>query len=213
MEKTIEAIWQEGFLDDKALLAPKLNDLYNQKSSNLVDKMTRMFKINLRALAAFAIVALIACVAVGLPYVGATLFTLFALLVVVGKRDLRSLEAIDKGVSSYEYIKAFDNWLKGNIARFSMIYRFFYPVLFVGIVLGLWFSHPGEKMLKTVIEIRPEIYLVDGVPVYWALAAVACTGIIALTAPVLYRFDMKLVYGNVMKKLDEILTDMEELRN
>jgi len=72
MEKTIEAIWQEGFLDDKALLAPKLNDLYNQKSSNLVDKRTRMFKINLRVLAAFAIVALIACVAVGLPYVGAT---------------------------------------------------------------------------------------------------------------------------------------------
>ncbi len=105
MEKTIEAIWQEGFLDDKALLAPKLNDLYNQKSSNLVDKMTRMFKINLRALAAFAIVALIACVAIGLPYVGATLFTLFALLVVVGKRDLRSLEAIDKGASSYEYIR------------------------------------------------------------------------------------------------------------
>jgi hypothetical protein len=159
MEKTIEAIWQEGFLDDKAPIAPKLNDLYNQKSSNIVDKMTHMFKINLLALAAFAIVALITCVAVGLPYVGATLFTLFALLVVVGKRDLRSLEAIDKGVNSYEYIKAFNNWLKGNIARFSMIYRFFYPVLFVGIVLGLWFSHHGEKMLKKVIEIRPEIYL------------------------------------------------------
>ena len=64
-----------------------------------------------------------------------------------------------------------------------------------------------------MIEIHPEIYLVDGVPVSWALAAVACTGIIALTAPVLYRFDMQLVYGNVMKKLDEILTDIEELRN
>ena len=213
MEKTIEAIWKEGFLSEDALLAPKLNDLYNQKSKNLVDKMTRMFKINLLALAVFAVVALIACFAIGLPYVGATLFLLFALLVVIGTRDLRSLEAIDKGVSSYEYIKDFDNWLKSNIARFTKVYQFFYPVLFAGIVLGVWFSSHGEKMLKKVIEIHPEVYLVDGVPVYWALGAIALTVLIGLCAPALYRFDMNLVYGNVMKKLDEILTDMEELRD
>ena len=31
MEKTIEAVWKEGFVDDDALVAPKLNDLYNHK--------------------------------------------------------------------------------------------------------------------------------------------------------------------------------------
>jgi len=213
MEKTIEAIWKEGFVDDDALVAPKLNDLYNQKSSNLVDKMTRMFRLNVGALAVFAIVALIGCVAIGLPLVGATLFSLFSLLVIIGRRDLHDLRAINKGCSSYHYIKAFDDWLKANIARFSRIYRFFYPTLFVGSVLGIWFSRHGEKMLKMAIEIHPSIYMVNGVPIYWALGAVVCTGIIALCAPALYRFDMNLVYGNVMKKIDEILADMEELRS
>lgn len=150
MEKTIEAVWKEGFVDDDALLAPKLNDLYNQKSSNLVDKMTRMFRLNVGALAVFAIVALIGCVVIGL-------------------RDLHDLRAINKGCSSYHYIKAFDDWLKANIARFSRIYRFFYPTLFVGSVLGIWFSRHGEKMLKMAIEIHPSIY--NGVPIYWALGS------------------------------------------
>ena len=42
MEKSIEAIWKEGFLEQDALVAPKINELYNQKSSDIVDKMTRM---------------------------------------------------------------------------------------------------------------------------------------------------------------------------
>ena len=38
MEKSIETIWKEGFMKDDALVAPKLNDLYNQKSANIIDK-------------------------------------------------------------------------------------------------------------------------------------------------------------------------------
>ena len=47
MTQSIEKIWQEGFINDKALVAPKLNDLYNQKSKNIVDKFERVFKWNL----------------------------------------------------------------------------------------------------------------------------------------------------------------------
>ena len=31
MEKSIESIWKQGFLNSDALVAPKLNNLYNQK--------------------------------------------------------------------------------------------------------------------------------------------------------------------------------------
>jgi hypothetical protein len=50
MEKSIEAIWKEGFLNEKSLVAPKINDLYNQKSKDLVDRMKRMYRNNLIAL-------------------------------------------------------------------------------------------------------------------------------------------------------------------
>ena len=57
MEKSIESIWKEGFLDNDALVAPTVNDLYNQKSEHIIEKFKRMFRINLKALVAGAIVA------------------------------------------------------------------------------------------------------------------------------------------------------------
>ena len=50
MEKSIESIWKEGFLEKDAMVAPKINNLYNQKSIHIIDKFKRMFKINLNAL-------------------------------------------------------------------------------------------------------------------------------------------------------------------
>ena len=44
MEKSIETIWKQGFLKSDALVAPKLNDLYNQKSTHIIDKFNNMFR-------------------------------------------------------------------------------------------------------------------------------------------------------------------------
>ena len=47
MKNSIEAIWKEGFLNEKSLVAPKINDLYNQKSKHVVEKVKRRFRVNL----------------------------------------------------------------------------------------------------------------------------------------------------------------------
>ena len=47
MEKSIETIWKDGFLDVNELIVPKLNNLYNQKSIHIIDKILRMGRINL----------------------------------------------------------------------------------------------------------------------------------------------------------------------
>ena len=44
MEKSIESIWKEGFLQKNAMVAPKLNNLYNKKSIHIIDKFKRMFQ-------------------------------------------------------------------------------------------------------------------------------------------------------------------------
>ena len=58
MERSIENIWKEGFRKSDALVAPKINNLYNQKSIHIIDKFKRMFKINLIAIAVFSFVFL-----------------------------------------------------------------------------------------------------------------------------------------------------------
>lgn len=67
MEKSIESIWKEGFLESDALVAPKLNDLYNQKSKHTIDKFKRMGKMNLHGIMIGAFVILIASFFIGVP--------------------------------------------------------------------------------------------------------------------------------------------------
>ncbi len=74
MEKSIEDIWKEGFLKSDALVAPKINNLYNQKSIHVIDKFKRMFKINLIAIVAFSFIFLIVSYFVGIPLMGVIYF-------------------------------------------------------------------------------------------------------------------------------------------
>lgn len=211
MKKSIEAIWKEGFLQQDALVAPKINDLYNQKSSDIVDKMTRMYKINLQAILAFVAVALIASFALGIPYSGIAFCSLLIGLVIPGKKHLKTLQQIDKNVSSYQYLIDFRNWREKMIAHYRKIYTFFYPALFLIMVVSAW-SNLSEP-IQAILARYPGIELVFGLPLWGISAVVVITCLLAFSAGAIFRFDLHLVYGKVFAKLDEIIADMEELRN
>ena len=85
MEKSIENIWKEGFLKSDALIAPKINNLYTQKSIHIIDKFKRMFKINLIAIVAFSFIFLIVSFFIGIPITGIIFFVTLTVLVVINK--------------------------------------------------------------------------------------------------------------------------------
>ncbi len=114
MEKSIENIWKEGFLKSDALVAPKINNLYNQKSIHIIDKFKRMFKINLIAIIAFSFIFLIVSFFVGIPITGVIFFITLSVLVFINKMLLNGLEKIDKGASSYQYLKSFNEWIQSR---------------------------------------------------------------------------------------------------
>ena len=130
MEKSIESIWKEGFLESDALVAPKLNDLYNQKSKHIIDKFKRMFRINLNALFIGSFVILIASGIVGIPIMGIGYFFILNTIVLVNRRLIKGLIKIDKNVSSYQYLKSFNNWMKEQLAVNRKLARYYYPLFF-----------------------------------------------------------------------------------
>jgi len=218
MEKSIETIWKEGFLKNDALVAPKLNDLYNQKSIHIVDKFKRMFKINLRAIVIGSIIILGASFIVGIPLMGIGLFLMSIVIVVVNKKLMNGLEKIDKNVSSYQYLKTFDNWMKEQLTVNARMARFYYPFIFLSLVLGFWFGKfgvesPSEELVNNLLLNNPDIYLVYGIPVFLILGSFLVAGLLALFGGKLYQLDVNLVYGRVFRKLGEILADMEDLRS
>ena len=211
MEKSIESIWKEGFLDNNAMVAPKLNNLYNQKSIHIIDKFKRMFKINLNALVVFSFVVLIASFFVKIPVMGVLMFILFNVIVLVNKKLFKGLNTINKNVSSYQYLKSFDNWMKEQISVNMKMSRYIYPYIFLAMVSGFWFSSPFRETINRVFG-NYQPYMLYGIPVFWLFGMIIIVVLLAIFGGRIYKWDLNLVYGRVLKKLDELMVDMEELR-
>lgn len=217
MEKSIEDIWKEGFLKSDALVAPKINDLYNQKSIHIIDKFKRMFKINLIAIVAFSFIFLIITYFNGMLITGIIFFVALTVLVIINKRLLNDLEKIDKGVSSYQYLKTFNEWIKKQISINKRFSRFMYPIIFLSLIIGLWFIDAegtplGERLVGEVLYGFPDIYLIQGIPLIAIIVIILIVGLLALFGGRIYQWDLNLVYGRVFKKLEELVADIEELK-
>ncbi|MEM7185798.1 MAG: hypothetical protein AAF466_03980 [Bacteroidota bacterium] len=212
MEKSIERIWKEGFLKQDAMVAPKVNDLYNQKSDHIIDKIIRMGKINLYAIAIGSLVVLTIALMVGSYMGGTLLFLVLNSLVWAAVQNSKGLQRIDKGGSSYEYINSFNNWLQSYIRKFRRIYRVVYPLIFFAFLLGFW-EYGGADITRELLESNPDMTFILGVPKLVFIIGLLIVGLAALFSGPLYRFDVWSVYGPVLRKLKEILTDMEELRS
>ena len=211
MEKSIESIWKKGFLQENAMVAPKLNNLYNKKSIHIIDKFKRMFKINLNALVIFSFVVLIASYFVKIPVMGVMMFILFNVLVLVNKRLFKGLDKIDKNVSSYQYLKSFDDWMQDQIAVNTKMSRYIYPYIFIAMVSGFWFSTQFRETLNRISgNYQPD--MVFGLPIYWMLSMLIIIMLLAIFGGRIYKWDLNLVYGGILKKLAELIADMEDLK-
>jgi len=213
MKQSIESIWKQGFIKNDGLVVPKITDLYNQKSKNIVDKLHRLFDLNNKFIILLAIVLLSLLSYVGAPVLGLFYAVLLMIFVIVGNNALAGLALVSKKVSSYHYLKSFDSWLKGIIATNTKIYRFVYPAMLLGGVIQGLLTEVGQSILKGVATDYPATLFVFGVPVYFLMLIVLLTGALSYFAPKIYYADMYLVYGSTFKKLEEIIKDMEVLRN
>jgi hypothetical protein len=213
MTKSIETMWKEGFVNEAHLSAPKINDLYNRKSQNIVDKLQNMFAINIKAIIVGSVIMLIVMSLVGAPYLGLYICCLLVPLIIIAKKELKKSVDLSKGQSSYDYLRSFNDWLKSSIRMYSGFYKIFYPMFFLGMAIQGIVSEAGGKLIALLVEAVPTNVIILGQPYYILLALALLILIVARYAEALYRLDLNIVYGRQFKKLEELITDMEELRN
>jgi len=217
MEKSIESIWKEGFLESDALVAPKINDLYSQKSIDIVDKFKRMYEINLVAIVIFSFIVLPVTYISKMPYLGILMFILFNVIVIVNRKLKMALRKIDKNLNSYQYLKSFNGWINELHSVNSKMNRYVYPYIFLSMIIGFWFgsfggNKPGEELVNKLMIDYPGTYLVFGLPLIGILGIILIVALLAFFGGRIYKWDVNIVYGRLLKKLDEMLVDMEELR-
>ncbi|WP_411031743.1 hypothetical protein [Spongiimicrobium sp. 3-5] len=217
MEKSLEIIWKEGFLKHDALIAPRINNLYQQKSRHILDKFKKMFKINLVAIVVGSFVVLLASFFFGIPVTGILLFLILNTIVAVNRKLLKGLLKIDKSDNSYNYLKSFSDWMQQQLLVNAQMASFYYPLIFLAILLGFWFFNMdgtpmGEALVQKFIMHYPDSYLIFGIPVIGIIGVVLIMILLAFFGRKIYKWDVNLIYGRVFKKLNELLADMEELR-
>jgi len=217
MEKSIEAIWKEGFLRSNALVAPKVNDLYNKKSIFIVDKFKKMYKINRIALVGFACFILPMSMFFGMPSMGIMMFILFITIAILAYRASKQLNKISQNTSSYEYLTSFNAWIKRMIKLNGKMSRLLYPYVFIATVSGIWFldvngDYAGDKLVDFLIKEFPDMYLVMGVPIILIILFIIGLVLLTFFGAKIGKWDINLVYGRVLRKLEELIADMEELR-
>lgn len=217
MEKSIESIWKEGFIENNALIAPKLNDLYNQKSIDIVEKFRRMYKFNIIAIVLFALILLPVATFVKIPYMGMSFFVLFSVLVFFAVKFKNKLNAINKNANSYQYLKTFEAWTKEMTDFNTKMSRYLYPYVFLSMVAGFWFGSiggniPGEDMVSLLLTKHPDMMMLFGIPLFALIASIVIVGLLAYFGGRIGEWDLKIGYGRILKRLDTLLADMEELR-
>lgn len=211
MEKSIETIWKEGFLNGDALIAPKVNDIYNKKSIHISEKFEKMFLWNIWGILIGSISLFIVSYFAGALMAGSVILVMMFYVAYTAYHELKSLEKIDKGQTSYAYLKSFNAWISHSIERYGEMYRFVYPILILTFYLGIWFSDVFTNTREFIVLNSADI--VWGLHIYTTILVLLVAIVMSVFSKAIHRKDVKTIYGSIFKKIDDALVEMEELRD
>ena len=211
MEKSIETIWKEGFLNRDALIAPKVNDIYNMKSIHIIDKFQKLFLINIWGIIIGSSLLFIASYFAGALLAGSIVLIMMFWVAYTAYQELKALEKIDRGQSSYTFLKSFKDWISKSIDRYGKMYRVVYPVLILVFYFGIWFSDMFAGKREMVAANSND--LVFGLHIYTTIIIIIAAVLMSIFSKAIHSKDVKTIYGGILRKLDLALAEMEELRD
>ncbi len=217
MEKSIEHIWKEEFTNDTSFSIPEITDISSLKSIYFVDQFKKTYKTNIVLLVGTAVIILFAFILGDVPFIGLMMFSLFSGLAILGYRELSKLQQLNPGTTNYEFLKAFDTWLKNLLRKFSIVYRILVPLLFIGFALAILqtnFFVPflGKTLLERLVgDATPA--LMAGIPVWWVAGILLIAVALSYFSTRFFKMEMRSIYGELIEKLDRSLAELEELRS
>lgn len=211
MEKSIEKIWKEGFIKGDALVAPAIYNLYNQKSIHIIDKFKRIMKINIYVILVFAVLIFGLYAALGTPIAGGFIFFYLIGVCWISIKRAKTLKNIEPNLNTYDYIKAFDSWLKEAISNNIKVIRFFYPLIFLAALMPIVHALKAREVTNEAI-LNSGFHLIYGIPTFMWIIALVIAVLIYIFGGRIYQWDLNLMYGRVFKKLEELVADIEELK-
>tara|TARA_B100000575_G_C23103718_1_gene636916 strand:+ start:1081 stop:1707 length:627 start_codon:yes stop_codon:yes gene_type:complete len=206
MEKSIEKIWENGFLNED-LITPKIKSLYNQKSISLVESIINKFKKKVLILIPLGILFFIFNIILDNDNAifwgiisAAPCFGWFLL----GKKQLKAIKEIDYKSNSYDYLVSIQEKIN-HIRRFNKrLIITCVPLGFMPMLIYTYFNNQG----KTI----GEIFGVDGLN-YPIIAIFSIIPILTIIAVLIDDFVFKINLKGKTLGIDSLIKEMEELNS
>jgi hypothetical protein len=212
MKNSIETVWKEGFLKENILVVPKINDLYNQKSKHVVYRVERMFTINFNILIIMAIVFPVVYYFIDFVWQGLAASVLLLLTAWYNKKQIDDISTLDQGLTSLDYLKSLDRWYKDVVLKGEKIARLSYPLYLLIGLSTIWTTWEKEGMTSKIANNFSGLVSTGNIQ-FFSLAIGAILMLLMLVfAKKIYKWDVRLMYGRVFRKLDETIAEMEKLK-
>lgn len=204
MEKSIEKIWNDAFINEQSLIAPKINDLYNQKSKTVINKIKRTYEIDNKGLIPMAIILAIVMSLFSEAIIGIYSSLLIVALYLFNKKLLNQFNTIDVKSDNLTYLKNYRKIISSITSSTKKLFVFAIPMAVLSIFL-IAFSIKEKSFLSKFISSDTTFIEFFGIGFLIAI----CVSIIGI---IVFTLSTKILYSSLISRLDIIIKEMEELK-
>lgn len=205
MEKSIKKIWDEAFINEQSLIAPQVNDLYNKKSKSIINRIKRTYEIDNKGLIPMAIILVIGMAIFSEYIIGLYASFLIMCLYFFNRNLLSRFNSIDIKSDNLTYLKNYRSIITSITKSTKKLFMFALPLAVLSIFI-LAFLIKDHSFLSKFISEGTTIFHMLGIGLgLGILISMLCTAVFAIST--------KILYGTLFSKLDDIISEMEALKN
>ncbi len=205
MEKSIKHIWKEGFINNDNLIAPKIENLYNQKSKHLGDKLIRMLNTEPKALLIMSVVFLFGNYAIGNGFWSGSIASIWCIIwYFIIKKQIQNIENAAKETNCYSFIKSLHKLLLTSRNKITKMLWIGTPILVLPMVIYTYYNQ-YDKTFGEIFGVENLAYPNE---LLFIIVPLATAFSVAM-----YRLSFKYGYGPIADKLKQLISDIETLKN
>lgn len=205
MEKSIEKIWNEAFIDEQSLIAPKVIDIYNKKSKSIINKIKKTYEFDNKGLLPMAGIVVIGGIILSETIIGTYGAFLILCLYFFNTKLLSRFNNIDVKSDNLTYLKNYRSIITSITNATKKLFIFAIPLAVLSIFI-LAYNIKETSFLSKYISEDTTFIQMTGV----GLIVAVCIGIIGI---IVFTVSTKILYGTLISKLDDIIKELETLKN
>ncbi|WP_298512263.1 hypothetical protein [uncultured Kordia sp.] len=204
MEKSIEHIWKEGFMSTETLVAPRIENLYNQKSQHLGDKIMRVIHAEPQTLLLMAVIFFIGNYAIGNSLWSGSIASIWCIIwYFITKKQVQKIEVATKETNCYDFLKSLHRLLLQRKAATARLLWIAAPAMLVPLVIYTYYNQ-YDKNFGEIFGLESLNY-----PNEWLFAFIPLGTIFTIA---IYHIAFKTGYGPILNKLSQLISDIERLK-